>query len=88
MEISSEARNMPKLTEQKILEGQDAVTIRVRLNSTFCINSFLGLSEESSVVKQEWGNLANRCIHSKHVIAQRPVSLVPIAIFPSQGEAK
>jgi hypothetical protein len=75
---------MPNLTEQEILEDQDdAVTIQVRLNSTFCINSFLGLSEENSVVKQEWDDLADRCIHSKQVIAQRPVSLVPIAIFPN-----
>jgi hypothetical protein len=82
MEVSKVVRVMPNLTEQEILEDQEAKTIRVRFKNSFCINSFLDISESDSIIKQEWNKLANEHFHSMQLIAQRPVHLVPIAIFP------
>jgi hypothetical protein len=82
LEITSVVRVMPNLTEQAILEGQDAEVIRIRFSSSFCFNTFLGLSANESTVKQEWKNIADKYLESSRVIAHRPVNLLPVAIFP------
>jgi hypothetical protein len=82
MEIADVVRVMPNLTEQEVLEGQGAKTIRVRFDTSFCINSFLDASENNSIIKQEWNKLAGEYFSSTQMIAQRPANLVPIAIFP------
>jgi hypothetical protein len=73
---------MPNLTEQEILEDQDVKTIRVRFKNSFCINLFFDTPENDSIIKQEWNKLADENFHSMQLLAQRPVNLVPIAIFP------
>jgi hypothetical protein len=82
LEVSKVVPVMPNLTEQEILEDQDAKTIRVRFKNSFYINSFLDISENDSIIKQEWNKLADENFHSMQLLAQRPVNLVPIAIFP------
>jgi hypothetical protein len=50
----------------------------------------MDISENDSIIKQEWNKLADENFHSMQLLAQRPVNLVPIAIFqrPVRGAPK
>lgn len=73
---------MPNLTEQPVNDGRETKVLRVRVESSFSLNAFMGLTIEESTLREEWFNFMAKWTYDFKMIASRPVHFKPIAVFP------
>jgi hypothetical protein len=73
---------MPNLTEQPLQADGDNKVIRIRIETSFCLNNFMAITELESKIVEEWLSLIERYTSESKVIATRPAHFKAIAIFP------
>jgi hypothetical protein len=73
---------MPNLTEQPFQEGGGSKVIRVRIESSFCVNTFFTIMGEESKIIEESLRLIEQYANEFKLISSRPVHFKVIAAFP------
>jgi hypothetical protein len=73
---------MPNLTEQPVNDGGETKVLRVRVESSFSLNAFMGFTTDESTLREEWFKFIAKWTYDFKIIASRPVHFKPIALFP------
>lgn len=82
LDVGEVKQVMPNLTEQPLNQGGENKVLRLRIESSFCFNSFMSLTIDESSLRNEWFKFISEWTYDFKVIASRPIHFRPIALFP------